>query len=308
MYLKLISEIEHPRETSTAYVLVCLAYPPEQITERGTDNLSNLINLGFDVIIWSLQPQTWKKALRLGFLNDLNWARSSEQAIISSVPQIAIKYNIKLIFWGENPGLQLGDMNTVGRIGYDGNNLRNMNTVKGGKLDWMLNEGFNRKDLTAYRYPTIDEFNKAKLQIIYMGWFWEDWSIINNGTFSASHGLELREDSFENTGDLWGCFSLDEDWVTLNQMIKYYKYGFGRVNDYCNEGIRLGTMSRKEGISLIENYEGKISEKYIEDFCNYIEIPISLFWEKVKSIINKDLFFIDKKGKIQRKFKVGLGI
>ena len=32
--------------------------------------------------------------------------------------------------------------------------------------------------------------------------------------------------------------ALDEDWVTLNQMIKYYKYGFGRVSDSVNEQIR----------------------------------------------------------------------
>lgn len=289
-------------------LLVCLAYPPEQVTERGAKNLSNLIELGFDVLIWALQPQTWKKALKSGFINDLNWAKASEQAIISSVPQIAIKYNIKLIFWGENPGLQLGDMKTVRPLGYDGNNLRNMNTVKGGKLDWMIKDGFHQKDLIAYRYPTIKQFEKEKLQIIYMGWFWDNWSIINNGTFSSSYGLELREDSFENTGDLWGCFSLDEDWVTLNQMIKYYKFGFGRVNDYCNEGIRHGTMTREEGINLIENYEGKISNKYIEDFCRYIEISETEFWDKVKSIVNKDLFTITESGKIIRKFKVGIGL
>ena len=112
-------------------MLVCLSYPPQQITERGANNLSNLINLGFDVIVWGPQPETWRQTLRNGFLKYSNWAKASEQAIISSVPQIAIKYNIKLILWGENPGLQLGDMLTVGKTGYDGNNLRNMNTVKG---------------------------------------------------------------------------------------------------------------------------------------------------------------------------------
>ena len=54
-----------------------------------------------------------------------NWGKGSEQAILSSVPQVAIRYDIKLIFWGENPGLQLGDMKTVGKTGYDGNQLRN---------------------------------------------------------------------------------------------------------------------------------------------------------------------------------------
>ena len=30
-------------------LLICLAYPPEQVTEVGANNISNLINLGFDV-------------------------------------------------------------------------------------------------------------------------------------------------------------------------------------------------------------------------------------------------------------------
>ena len=33
---------------------------------------------------------------------------------------------IPLILWGENPGLQLGDMKSLGKNGYDGNNLRNL--------------------------------------------------------------------------------------------------------------------------------------------------------------------------------------
>ena len=91
-------------------------------------------------------------------------------------------------------------------------------------------------------------------------------------------------------------------------MIKYYKYGFGRVNDYCNEGIRHGTMTREEGIDLIEKFEGKISKNYIKDFCDYIDIPVSLFWGKVKSVINHDLFYIDNNGLIKKKFKVGEGL
>lgn len=289
-------------------LLVCLMYPPEQVVKRGTENISNLINLGFDTLIISLKPVTWKKSIKNGFLKYLNWAKGTEQALYSSVPQIAIKYGIKLIFWGENPALQLGDLNTAGKTGYDGNNLRQMNTIKGGNTEWMIKDGFKKSDIFPYRYPTGEEFDKAGIQIIYLGWFWKDWSLINNGAFSASYGLELREDSFKNTGDLWGCTSLDEDWVILNQMIKYFKYGFGRINDYCNEGIRFGTMTREEGINLIEKYEGKISNEYIKDFCEYIEIPVSLFWEKVKSVTNKELFYIDDKGKIKRKFKVGVGI
>ena len=32
-------------------LLACLSYPPEQVTERGVENISNLIDLGFDVVV-----------------------------------------------------------------------------------------------------------------------------------------------------------------------------------------------------------------------------------------------------------------
>ena len=42
-------------------LLVTLSYPPEQVTQRGVENVSNLIELGFDVVISAPAPQTWKK-------------------------------------------------------------------------------------------------------------------------------------------------------------------------------------------------------------------------------------------------------
>ena len=289
-------------------LLVCLTYPPEQLTERGVNNLSNLIELGFDVIVSALAPETWRKMLKQGFYQFTNWAKSSEMAILSAVPQIAIKYNIKYIFWGENPGLQLGDMSTIGKTGYDGNNLKYMNTVQGGDLEWLTEAGFKKETLMPYSYPSSTEFDNAGIQIIYLGWFWRDWSIINNGVYSSLEGLEIREDTVENTGDLLGIFSLDEDWVTLNQMIKYYKYGFGRVTDYCNEEIRLGNLSRDEGIILANEYDDACSDEYINSFCEYIRISPKQFWSKVRSSVNRDLFHVHKNGDIVKKFTVGRGL
>jgi hypothetical protein len=50
-------------------LLVGLMHPPEQVTERGVNNISNLIELGFDVVLSSLSPQMWKKTLYDGFFN-----------------------------------------------------------------------------------------------------------------------------------------------------------------------------------------------------------------------------------------------
>jgi len=289
-------------------LLVCLSYPPEQITERGVNNVSNLIDLGFDLVLSAPAPDTWRKLMKESFYKFTNWGRSTEMALFSSVPQLAMRYNIPLIFWGENPGLQLGDLKTLGRTGYDGNNLRYMNTLSGGAIDWMQEAGFATKELIPYSYPGLEEFEAKKIQIVYLGWFFGDWSLINNALYSCTSGLEIRQDGVANTGDLHGVTALDEDWVTLNQMIKYYKFGFGRVTDYANEEIRLGKMSREKGISLIEKFDDACSDEYIESFCSYIDISVKQFWEQVHASLNRGLFRVDSDGRISRRFKVGAGL
>ena len=90
-------------------------------------------------------------------------------------------------------------------------------------------------------------------------------------------------------------------------MIKYYKFGFGRASDYVNEMIRLGIITRDEGKLLCENYDGRCSDSYIKSFCEYIEIPLELFWEKVTSVVNRELFSVHGPSDIRKKFKVGSG-
>ncbi len=289
-------------------LLVSIAYPPEQLTDRGADNISNLIELGFDVHFLSYSPQTWRKLARDSFLRYTNYMKFSEYAIYSVSPILAIKYKIPVIFMGENPAHQLGDVKTMGKTGYDGNSLRYSHTVSGGRIDWLLNAGFKKEKIFQFEYPSEKEIKKFKIQSIYLGWFWKDWSIVNNGAYSALEGLKIRTDSFKNTADLYGVFALDEDWITFNQMIKYYKYGFGRTSDYVNEEIRIGRMSREEGVKLVEKYDSVFGVKYVESFCNYIQISKKKFWSQIYKNVNKKLFKILPNKKIIPKFKVGYGL
>ena len=290
-------------------LLVCGAYPPEQITEVGSKNLSNLIELGFDVVISAPAPEFWKKTMKSGFLNG-NYLRGPELVLHSSQVQTAIKYNIKLIFWGESPASVWNDTKTKSKDEYDGNALRYSNTLKDCDLTWMENFSKDKTKLIPYTYPTIKEFKKNEIQIIYLGWFWNDWSVMNNAKIASTYGLASRLDHVSKTGDLYGVMALDEDWVVLNQMIKYLKYGHGRVTDYLNAEIRYGNISREEAIKIVELYDGSCDEKYIKSFCRYLEISENKFWDTVDKFVNKDLFTLNnnKSGnRYFRKFKVGIG-
>ena len=125
----------------------------------------------------------------------------------------------------------------------------------------MLEIGIDPEHMIPYQYPTPEEFEHHNLQFVYLGWFLGDWSVANNRLYSAANGLEIRSESAENTGDLAGVSCLDEDWVTLNQMIKYYKFGFGKTTDFVNEEIRFGKISRDQGIELVQKYDACYSDE-----------------------------------------------
>jgi N-acetyl sugar amidotransferase len=271
-------------------LLVCLSYPPEQVTQRGVENISNLIKLGFDCISINPAPQTWRALMKKSFLQYVNWCRSTEIALFSSVPRLAIAYQIPLIWWGENSALQLGDLGVMGKTGSDGNRLKHMNTLGGGDISWLLSREIKKNDILQYCYPSDREMENANLRIVFLGYFWKDWSLLDNGIFSALRGLDVREESPNDIGDYAGVTSLDEDWVTFNQMIKYLKYGFGRITDYANEDIRLKRITREQGIELVKKYDGKCSPKYIQSFCDYIGISVEEFWRIVDEGVNKNLF------------------
>jgi len=289
-------------------LLICLGPPPEQVTLRGVDNLSNLIGHGFDCIQINPAPETWKRLMRLSFQLYTNPFKSTELALFSSVPKYAIAYQIPLIWWGENSALQLGESSVMGKSGSDGNNLRKMNTLGGGDIKWMLESGFTTKEIIQYTYPTEREMVEANLRITFLGYFWRDWSLVNNGNYSALRGLDVRADKPWEMGEYIGVTALDEDWTPMNQMLKYLKYGFGRTTDYVNEGIRNGMISREKGIDLCLKYDGTCAPRYIESFANFIDITVGDFWHHVDRSVNLGLFKKVGVGQYIPKFTVGVGL
>ena len=285
-------------------LLVSVTYPPEQITKRGAHNLDNLSELGFDIYTSSPSPIVWKHLMRKSFIESANWAKSTELALFSGVPQIAIEMGIKQILWGENPALQLGALETMGKTGWDGNQLRRMNTLSGMPQEWLTLSGFKESNFIPYQYPAEAAFEEHDLQVIFLGWGMRTWGLMENGISASLNGLDSRTASALESSDLIGLTSVDEDWVILNQMIKYYKYGFGRATDYVNEWIRSGKLTREEAIPIVERFDGACSDEYISSFCEFISITESQFWKVVHDHVNQELFAVQSGSRPLRKFTI----
>jgi len=275
------------------------------MTKIAAENLSNIIELGFDLITVTPAPETSAQLSLDSFRKFGNVSKSTEKALFSTVPRIAIDLGVNTIFWGENSATQVGEKSILGKDEYDGNNLRKMNTLNAGGDNW-INDKAGMLKGNHYVYPDEIEFEKKKINIFFLGPAWDDWSNTNNATYASLHGLTLRPRDEDITGDISNASMLDEEFTNINMMIKYYKFGFGRASDIVNESIRLGDISRNKGIEIVKKYDGVCDDSIISSYCRYVGIDVTEFWEIVYSYTNKDLFKIDKNSvRPIRKFKIG---
>ena len=176
--------------------------------------------------------------------------------------------------------------------------------IEGG-VDWIINEvGLHKAEV--YMYPNKKSFDKAKLDIMFLGPAWDDWSLDENSIYGALTGLTLRPDDIDITGDITGTSMLDDEFTNINMMIKYYKFGFGRATDTCNERIRNKILTRDEAITLVEKYDGVCDNSIILRYCNYVNISVVEFWDIVNRYVNQDIFYFEKGKRPKSKFTVGV--
>lgn len=290
-------------------LLICAGYPPIQTTYIGAKNLSNLVDLGFDLMVVTPAPRTAARFSLETFQRFGNVSKASEMSLFSTVPRLAIDLKIDLILWGENPALQVGDHDSLGQNQFDGNQLRKMNTLASG-LDWLDEVAAEDYLREHYKYPTEAEFEENKIDIYFLGTVWDDWENSENACYGALTGLTLRPFDEMETGDISNASMLDEEFTNINMMIKYYKYGFGRATDILNEKIRAGSISREEAIKIAAMFDGTCSDRIIERYCDFVSISVEKFWEILNCWVNRDLFAIQNNHltRPRPKFEIGYPI
>lgn len=289
-------------------LLVCCGYAPLQMSEVGAKNLSNIISMGFDILIATPAPKTSAQLSLESFEKFGNVCKSTEMALFSTVPRVAIDMGVNTIFWGENPALQVGDSAVEGGDEFDGNNLRRLNTLSEGGHKWLYDNVRDDNLIDHYIYPDEIEFEKKKISIFYLGPAWDDWGNEDNATYASLQGLTLRPGEEDKTGDISNASMLDEEFTNINMMLKYFKFGFGRASDIVNEKIRQGKMSRDEGMLVVEAYDGVCDDEIIENYSKYVGVSVERFWEIANQWVNTDLFETRKAARPLRKFTVGVGL
>lgn len=164
--------------------------------------------------------------------------------------QIAVKFNIPLLIWGESIA------ETSGRASHF-NPVRQFDreyfTKVSAKLwpEEMVGGEVTAKDMDPFKSPTQEECERVGLHGIHLGdfYFWDD----ERQTEFVRDVYGWRETEMEGS---YKCYKSAECIMPgVHDFTCYLKRGFGRSTAQASLDVRNGLMTRQEAMELIAKYD-----------------------------------------------------
>jgi len=280
---------------------LCVTATTCDLSEIGRRNIANLKGLGVDHIQFSPNLKVRRKLNRIGLtqVGDISWP---EHVSIFTIPVItAVRFNVPLIIWGENPQNEYG-----GPAADSKNNTLTRKWLEefGGLLGLRVSDlvgldGIKKSDLIPYQYPTDAELKKAGVTGIFLGYY-IPWDGYSNALISQGFGLETFSHTIE--GSIVSYENLDNYQTGIHDYFKFLKFGFGRASDIASLHIRRGRITRQDGIQLVKRHDGKFPASYLgkplEKILEPLDITVKEFMGICDKFTNKKLFKTDARGEL----------
>jgi len=280
---------------------LCVCFETTMVTALGQANLDNLTKMGMDVIHFKKNNAAYKKMVIEGFkrLGDEMWP--NHIGIFTIPVLMAVKFNIPLIIWGENPQKEYGgpSLDSVQSRILNRRWLEEFGGLLGNRIQDMVGvEGLTEKELSPYFYPSDEEINRVGVTGVFLGSYFF-WDARKQLEIVKQYGFGVKED-----GPIEGTYTnyenLDEKLVGLHDYLKYVKYGFGRATDHVGIDIRNKRMTRAEGLELVKAYDGKYPYYGVNNFVEYSGMSKEEIDAIIDSFTNPILFKQDENGKFLR--------
>ena len=250
-----------------------VTYHGNNFLPEGQENLNNMREK-FDVdhIVFGPSVKTLIKLNRLCFkkMGDMNW---HAHCGIETYPiQIAVKFNIPLIIWGET-AWDISGMHSPEDFVEFSARSRLEHSMRG--FDWfdMIDEeeGIKAKDLLWARYPSDEDIERVGVRGIYIGNFFK-WDA-NKHSKKMIQDFGFRESvlPFERT---YRRFSNLDDMHEngIHDYMKFIKFGYGRASDHASKDIRDGYMTREEGIQMVREYDHVKPTRDLKRWLSYVNM------------------------------------
>ena len=260
---------------------LCVTWSPLAPTNIGKENLDSFIKSGFNHIMGTPDPKVTRKLTQLSFREMGDPFQPFIYGQTNFPLSIAIKYNIQLIFYGEN-----------GEVEYGGD-MKNAFSPKREVADhekhyfssyppsiW-AKYGLTKNELYPFMPPSQEEIIKNNTEIHFFGYY-EFWDPQENYYYSQKHtGFKPNDQRSEGTYSKYA--SLDDKLDGFHYYLAFIKFGIGRTTSDTAHEIRDEKIDREEGIALVKKFDSEFPQKYFDFFLDYCNISKEEFTNIIDS-------------------------
>ena len=259
-----------------------VTYHGNNYSPEGEYNLQRMRHVfNCDHIIFRPSEDMLIKMNRIGFRlqGDMNW--HNHCGIFTYPIQIAVKYRIPLMLWGEHGFMDLGGMYSYNDFVEFTAKHRLEHSLRG--YDWCdftdegldrlrrpeLKEGLSERDVQWAKYPDDEAIRDVGVRGIYLSNY-VDWDGNRNAELvMEKYGWRPAQTPFERTYRMFS--NLDDIHENgIHDYLKFIKLGYGRGTDHSCKDIRAGILSRAQGVEMVRRYDHVKPRRDLERWLRYV--------------------------------------
>ncbi len=249
-----------------------VTYHGNNYLPEGQGNLDRMRDaFGVDHLVFGPGVATLRKLNRLGFrkMGDMNWHCHTGIKIVPM--QIAVRFGIPLVVWGETTWTIAGMFSPDDYVEYNKRTVLE-HDMRGFTWRDMIeeSEGLTENDMTWAKMPSDAELDHLGVRGIYVGNFF-NWDPNRHAEkMQREYGFEFARQPFDRT--YRHMSNLDDMHENgLHDYMKFIKFGYGRASDHASKDIRSGDMTREQGIEMVRNYD-HVKPRDLTRWLEYVEM------------------------------------
>ena len=252
-----------------------VTWAPNVYTDWGWRNFQAWIHAGFDNYLCTPSGKTHRLLTRLAVENLFHPFQAFILGQKSVSPRMALKFDIPLIFYGENEADYANPMADAGRTEVDWKyfTAEDQSKVEIGGIpvkNLKADYGVTDNDLHLYSPMNPQQLMDKKIEMHYLGYYlkWHPQGVyyyaVENGGFKAAP---------ERTAGTYSKYAgIDDKIDEYRFYTMHIKFGVGRATDDATQEIRNGEITREEGVALVKRFDGEYPARFEKELFEYLTI------------------------------------
>lgn len=286
-----------------------ITWPPILYTDYGYKNWKNWINSGFDNVTFTPNGKVMNLLTKLSIENLMHPFQTFMLGQKNLAPKLALKYDIPLIFYGENEA-EYGNP-----IADNASSLRDKSYYAISNMDDIYLGGVSIKelkekyaltnlDLSSFLPADSSELAKSNIEVHYLGYYIK-WIPQESYYYAVEHtGFKARP--FRTQGTYSKYNSIDDKIDDLHYYTTFIKFGIGRATYDASQEIRNMHLTREEGVALVKKFDGEFPDRYFNEIMDYIGMKPERFHELCDEFRSPHLWAKNERGEWKLRHTVAL--